>query len=200
MCAMAVAGCLVDGERDAPQAGAPAMSKTSDDSLQKGTTMPPLGPGGRNALVSVAEEAGTPEQDGEGVAIAIRGTAPGGAASAPVGEEIRLLGRAVAGDELSRRCGASPLMGVFVTVIRTDGPWGMTLPVRQPLAMTAEATPPPDDEPARPNRRTSVTFAFDLRRFFDLPMEPGTYSVRAHLGPYESARLRLEVVKKDGER
>ena len=156
-------------------------------SAPKGDPKMPLMPEDRNRLVVYAEDPEAPPAPSLGVAIRF---AAEGEASFKVGEHTFLYGSFRADRTLIQASGGEPKSFVFLTLIRTDKPYGQTLQLYTP---TVRVAAPPDDPAPGPDYREGASFRVDLVKLFDLPDEPGRFTIQASIGPHFSDRLEFEI-------
>ena len=143
----------------------------------------------RNALVKMEEDPDAPELQGPGVEITL------GEAERPrfpLGQPVVLRGTIQADPALLRRIPGDAASGVFLTIIRTDKPFGRTA---QLIVPTVYIPKPPPSEEADSDYLETTNFQVDLVEFFELPREPASYSIQAAIGPYFSERLEFDLVE-----
>jgi hypothetical protein len=130
----------------------------------------------QNALVSFGETPGAPQAPDVGVAMSVN------PAVAPPGQPIHLLGAFSADGKLITACGSNLAACISLTLIRIDKPSRVTMPLIRP---TVEVKAPPGGNYGA-RYREGGQFRLDLRAFFDLPLQPGVYSIEARMGTYTS--------------
>jgi hypothetical protein len=149
--------------------------------------MTPPSAAARNALVTTERHVLSPPIDQVGVTIGIdRGHEvfqPG----TPIVLRGALLADARLIDLLPEEVSAS----VMLTILRTDAPDGATLRLISPEPHKVAAVRPQGATP--PTVTTSGTFNVDLRAFFGLAAETGSYTVQATIGPYFSSRVTFRI-------
>jgi len=130
----------------------------------------------QNSLVRFGDTPGAPPTPDVGVAIGVQPSV------ARPGQPIQLLGAYNADGKLIGACGPNLAACISLTLIRIDKPSRVTIPLIRP---TVEVKTPPGGNYG-PRYREGGQFSLDLRAFFDLPAQPGVYSVEARMGAYSS--------------
>jgi hypothetical protein len=144
-------------------------------------------PEDRNSLVVYAESPEAPPPPTLGVAIRFAAEGP---MRAKAGDPVTLHGVYRADRTLIRNSGGMAQSFVFLTVLRADKPFGCTSPL---FAATVRTMAPAGGMEVGPDYREGNSFRLDLASFFDLPAEPGSYTVQACLGGHFSDRLEFDV-------
>lgn len=143
----------------------------------------------RNALVKMQQDPDAPEVRGPGVEITLGGEER---PRFPLGEPVTLRATIQADVKLLAQVPGDIASGAFLTIIRLDKPFGRTAQLIVPTVLIPK--PPPSEE-AGGDYLETTNFQVDLVKFFELPQEPGSYSIQAALGPYFSDRLEFDIVE-----
>jgi len=149
-------------------------------------------PGDRNRHVEVRDDDNAPEAPDVGVAIQFGVNVD---PEFPVGKPIHLYGTAQGDNALLKLCGGQLTTAVLLTLIRTDKTAGETAVLMQSDRRPGAGPEPDADVTQDEDYREAVSFRVDLAAFFDLPKEPGTYTIEAAIGPHFSGREELEIVQ-----
>lgn len=137
----------------------------------------------RNLLVDFGEIPDPPEPPDVG--IAIRLDSPTIKPSKPV----FLSGSFSADGALLTLCKGDISFSISLTLVRVDKLKSTTLPLAVP---TIASEPPPAGEYG-PYFRRGGQFRLDLREFFEIPDEPGIYTIEASLKSYSSGPKHFTV-------
>jgi hypothetical protein len=146
----------------------------------------------KNLLTDFGDNPDAPPPPDVGIAIAFSPSLAETGARFPASGPVVLHGAYEANGTILKRCEGNSGAGIFVTVIRVDRPFGRTDRLVTPLT---ESTKPPAPRPYPESYREGGQFRVDIKTFFELPSEPGQYSVEAVLGGYFSERLGFELVE-----
>ncbi|HUT32404.1 MAG TPA: hypothetical protein VNE39_02900 [Planctomycetota bacterium] len=143
----------------------------------------------RNALVDMGENPNAPQPPGKGVAIRFAFDAE---ARFKPGEPLLLHGAFQADRAMLERAGGTVASLVFLTLLRSDKPYGSTLRLIVPPSERGRpASFPPN---LLGDYREGGTFKVDLAKFFELPAEPGSYTVLASMAGHLSDPIEFDIL------
>ncbi|MBZ5637775.1 MAG: hypothetical protein LAO51_03350 [Acidobacteriia bacterium] len=148
----------------------------------------------RNQLVDFGANPDAPEPPDIGIAIALVPESQGSGTAYHVDRPIVLAGSYRVDGKLFQEYEQNPAAAIKLTLTRKDKPGVESVPLYSPkskIAPRGGGTPPVYGE----GYRVGGQFKVDLRLFFGLPGEPGTYVVVASLGLRPSQELSFEIVR-----
>ena len=146
----------------------------------------------KNQLVDFGQNPDAPKAPDVGIAITFAQVAPNTVARFSASGPVVLHGAYQADGAVLRHCEDNPGAAIYVTVIRVDKPFGRTDRLVTPVT---ESSKPPALRPYPESYREGGQFRVDIKAFFELPSEPGQYTVEAALSGYFSGHLTFELVE-----